>query len=103
MEMKRYRKKPVIVEATRIYYLQEEFPEVLVAKYVPPSGPVQYWSANEEVRRGGVPGHDFELVVRTLEGDMTVSDGDWLIKGVKGEYYPCKHEIFLQTYEEVDE
>lgn len=42
-------------------------------------------------------------VIHTLEGYMHVSDGDWIIKGVEGEYYPCKPEIFKKTYEEVTE
>jgi hypothetical protein len=40
-----------------------------------------------------------KLFVLTLEGDMEVGVGDWIIKGVKGEFYPCKNDIFLQTYE----
>ena len=43
------------------------------------------------------------LVISTLEGDMTVSLGDWVIKGLQGEFYPCKPEIFEQSYEEVGE
>lgn len=39
--------------------------------------------------------------VHTLEGDMAASPGDWIIKGVAGEYYPCKPDIFEKTYEEV--
>lgn len=38
-------------------------------------------------------------VIPTLEGNMEVSDGDYIIKGVEGEYYPCKPEIFLKTYD----
>ena len=38
------------------------------------------------------------LMIRTLEGDMEVGLGDWVIKGVEGEFYPCKHPIFLKTY-----
>ena len=41
--------------------------------------------------------------IKTLEGDMRVSEGDWIIKGVKGEFYPCKPDVFKQTYEVVDE
>lgn len=40
-----------------------------------------------------------QLVVRTLEGEMLADKGDWIIKGVKGELYPCKPEIFAMTYE----
>ncbi len=43
------------------------------------------------------------LVIKTLEGEMHVSKGDYVIKGVEGEYYPCKPDIFEKTYEKVDE
>lgn len=39
------------------------------------------------------------LMIRTLEGDMRVSAGDYVIRGVQGEFYPCKPDIFEQTYE----
>lgn len=39
-----------------------------------------------------------ELMIRTLEGDMRVSVGDWVILGVQGEFYPCKPDIFAETY-----
>lgn len=39
------------------------------------------------------------LMIETLEGRMSASPGDWIIKGVAGEFYPCKPEIFEQTYE----
>jgi len=39
--------------------------------------------------------------IHTLEGQMEVTDGDWVIKGVKGGYYPVKNDIFLETYEKV--
>lgn len=42
-----------------------------------------------------------ETVIHTLEGNMTGQPGDWLIRGVAGEYYPCKDEIFRATYEEL--
>lgn len=41
------------------------------------------------------------LKIRTLEGVMTVSKGDYVIRGVKGEYYPCKPDIFEMTYEKI--
>lgn len=43
------------------------------------------------------------LVIHTLEGDMGASIGDYIIKGVNGEFYPCKPDIFAKTYEEVTE
>ncbi len=39
--------------------------------------------------------------IDTLEGRMTAYAGDWIIKGVNGEFYPCKNEIFIKTYQEV--
>lgn len=42
-----------------------------------------------------------KLTIPTLEGAMIASPGDWIIKGIKGELYPCKPDIFEQTYEEV--
>jgi hypothetical protein len=41
------------------------------------------------------------LRIQTLEGEMTATLGDWIIKGVKGEFYPCKPDIFEATYEAV--
>lgn len=43
------------------------------------------------------------VVIRTLEGDMRADVGDWIIRGVKGELYPCKPDIFALTYEAVEE
>ena len=42
------------------------------------------------------------LHIETLEGTMTAMPGDWVITGVEGEQYPCKHSIFIQTYEPAD-
>ena len=43
---------------------------------------------------------DGSLMIRTLEGDMKVTPGDYIIRGVQGEFYPCRDDIFEQTYEE---
>ena len=43
------------------------------------------------------------LTIQTLEGEMTANNGDWIIRGVKGELYPCKPDIFAATYDPVDE
>jgi hypothetical protein len=43
-----------------------------------------------------------ELSIETLEGVMTGNPGDWLITGVNGEQYPCKHDIFVKSYEHID-
>lgn len=43
------------------------------------------------------------MKIKTLEGDMLTSEGDYIIKGISGEFYPCKPDIFKATYEEVKE
>jgi quercetin dioxygenase-like cupin family protein len=43
------------------------------------------------------------IFIQTLEGQMTADVGDWIIKGVKGEFYPCKPDIFAATYEAVEQ
>ena len=46
---------------------------------------------------------DGALMIRTLEGDMRATPGDYIIKGVKGEFYPCKPDIFEQSYDKAEE
>lgn len=45
---------------------------------------------------------DKKEVIHTLEGDMIASPGDWIITGINGEKYPCKPDIFEETYEKID-
>lgn len=45
---------------------------------------------------------DKKVIIETLEGTMTVQLNDWIIKGINGEFYPCKPDIFEKTYEPVD-
>lgn len=86
MSVGRYRKKPVVVEALR---------------YVPGE------TCQDVAAFMGVEHHeadcydDAEWIISTLEGEMVASPGDWVIKGVQGEFYPCKPDIFEATYEEV--
>ena len=42
-----------------------------------------------------------KMIIPTLEGDMEAAPGDWIIKGIKGEFYSCKPDIFICTYDEV--
>ena len=78
--MQRFRKKPVVIEA--IQWTGDNFDEI------------DDWSDREAVRL--VAG---DLHIFTLEGAMRADPGDWIIRGVVGEYYPCKPEIFECTYE----
>jgi len=47
----------------------------------------------------GAGGNDSTIIIATLEGDMKAKKGDWIIRGVNGEFYPCKPDIFEKTYE----
>lgn len=85
--MAQFRKKPVVIEAfqhfsdlgTRI----AEFPHWLI---------IACGDGTIYVKQG-------ETYIKTLEGDHHVSEGDWIIRGVKGELYPCKPDIFAATYD----
>lgn len=57
------------------------------------------WLAQQGANIEGWVFHDGEITIPTLEGDMKASDGDYIIKGLKGEYYPCKPDIFQMKYE----
>jgi len=86
--MGKYRKKPVVIEAFRWTGGpdQEEDPVWIVEAIK--AGTVYY-------QGGDAP----YLTIETLEGDMRANVGDWIIRGVKGEIYPCKPDIFEATYE----
>lgn len=81
--MSAYRKKPVVIEAIH-YRGEEDFN--LVRLLVGTSRPIHQMG-------------DGKLGIETLEGVMTANPGDYIIKGVKGECYPCKPDIFAATYE----
>lgn len=89
--MSKFRKKPVVIEAEQWFPCKEIEGVVERAEEPVPS------------RAGGIAFMmPRRFVIETLEGDMTVSPGDWVITGVAGERYPCKDEIFKATYEPVN-
>ena len=90
----KYRKKPVMIEAMQLtdesaYAVLDWLTESNVEHYPLAQAP------DEEVMSA--------IVIGTLEGDMRADMGDWIIRGVQGEFYPCKPDIFEATYEEVGE
>lgn len=89
--IKQYRKKPVVIEA--VEFTRHNFKEV--AEFVGKS--LVFTRPFDE---DDFTGHAL-VAIPTLEGDMLATEGDFIIKGVKGECYPCKPDIFWQTYEEV--
>lgn len=88
----RFRKKPVVIEA--IHWLGWNWNAV--CDFVPVPQIAQ--GVNLEDGSAEMP-----VEIKTLEGVMTAHIGDWVIKGVKGEFYPCKDDIFRQTYEPVQD
>ena len=82
--MPMFRKKPVVIEAWRnVPGISDMFPDWMKAGSITASD-------------------DGSLNIVTLEGVMRADPGDWTIRGVKGELYPCKPDIFAATYEPVD-
>ena len=91
--MQKYRKKPVEIDAVQLHMFNMD-------------------SLIEQMRRDGYEVESFSqppmraisgLKIKTLEGTMQANFGDWIIKGVQGEYYPCKPDIFEKTYDLVSE
>lgn len=87
----KYRKKPVIIEA---FQFTDDEPETLIElqEFMDRDVRVSYKNPENPV-----------LKIETLEGVMDASIGDYIIKGVRGEFYSCKPDIFKATYEEAEE
>ena len=81
---KKYRKKPIVIEA--IQWTGDNLVEV-----------------SQFMTHGRYNGEVKTIEIETLEGIMIASIGDYIIKGIKGEFYPCKSDIFEQTYEEYND
>lgn len=83
----KFRKKPIVIEAMQVPRLDD---------------PASQWNAlHDWLGWGGQwqKNTKFGIDLATLEGTMTANQGDWIIRGVKGEIYPCKPDIFEATYE----
>ena len=85
----KFRKKPVEIEAIQFTRLNwEEIQQFTNNKAI---------SLTIERRING----ECTCIIQTLEGNMTANEGDWIIKGIKGEFYPCKPDVFGLTYERI--
>lgn len=95
----KYRKKPVVIEA--IQWIKENDIEL------------EHWLCNEKTIELEIDDHLYEagvgvpfisaIKIKTLEGIMEATYADYIIKGINGEFYPCKPDIFEKTYEKVEE
>jgi len=84
--MKQFRKKPVVIEAIQL--TEENFRSLIDIAFT-----------DSDIKSIGNDEVGFYVLIETLEGDMKARWNDWLIRGVNGELYPIKNEIFLKTYE----
>jgi urease accessory protein UreH len=88
----KYRKKPVVIEAMHFDGSADSATEI------------EMWADGDVFMASIATGEHnrHTLVIETLEGQMQAVKGDWIIKGIKGEFYPCKPDIFDATYEPVE-
>lgn len=95
----KYRKKPVVIEAVKLEDNEQSIVNAIEFVY----------NVGMETNKLGRTYEinkvksDKGLIINTLEGNMLASFGDYIIKGVQGEFYPCKPDIFADTYEIVEE
>lgn len=97
IEPQKFRKKPVVIDAARVPMWERrknaiEFVDKAIALAEWCGGTPHLMDPPEGIQRG--------IHISTLEGTMVASPGDWIIRGVQGEFYPCKPDIFEATYEE---
>jgi hypothetical protein len=89
----KFRKKPVVIEAIQFTGDKHSFDAIW------------RWMDGDDVDspmcgyEGPDENHPVSFQIKTLEGRVRASAGDWVIKGIKGEFYPCKPDIFAMTYE----
>lgn len=99
--MPKFRKKPVVIEAVPVVAFisaaRRAAEGVDAAWQGMPEWAIDAWSSATVVAYAG------HVIVKTFEGEHRGEFGDWLLRGVKGELYPCKPDIFEMTYEPVEE
>lgn len=105
--MPKFRKKPVVIEAM-LHDINQDDP-MAVYQWVEENTlgsfePMACISGSKPYPESGISidPRDGRLLIATLEGGVHASLGDYIIKGVNGEFYPCKPEIFIKTYDQVD-
>jgi hypothetical protein len=100
--MPKFRKKPVVIEAVQLTWNNWKDICNFLGSIISPENPGRYIPREEASDTCGEAGETMiALTIPTLEGNHVAKHGDWIIKGVKGEFYPCKPDIFEATYEAV--
>ena len=93
--MKNYRKKPVVIQAVAFDGIN--YDEIIsFTNGTAEKRSIPFSESAPDRERGPF------LYIKTLEGEHLASDGDYIIKGIKGEFYPCKPDIFQATYDELN-
>ena len=96
----KYRKRPVVIDAVQLCWANWNEVCEIFTDIVTEQNPARSVSTYSDMC--GEDGPEYiELSIPTLEGVHTARHGDWLIRGIKGEVYPCKPDIFASTYEAV--
>lgn len=100
----KYKKKPVVIEAIQLLPTRESI--LIIEQFIEGNYNVVESTTKSQEKfdeyveilkeKGG-------RIIKTLEGEHIASFGDYVIKGIKGEFYPCKPDIFLATYELINE
>ncbi|HEX5704844.1 MAG TPA: hypothetical protein VFX97_16720 [Pyrinomonadaceae bacterium] len=88
--MAKFRKKPVVIDAIQFVGVFDQIDTWLDGMGYQEDEDPSMW-----------PNEDGSITICTLEGEMKCSPGDWIIRGVAGEFYPCKPQIFAATYDPV--
>jgi hypothetical protein len=82
----KYTKKPVAIDAVRLGG------DGRLHEFVP-------WMQDASIRGDIYCDSRGRVIIKTFEGELKAGPGDWIIRGVKGELYPCRHDIFVMTYD----
>lgn len=108
--IRQYKKKPVVIEAIQFqvvkevpctYGVHKEYNDWEIIDFMEAHNVFCHlsWEPCDEINPEG----NVTIMIPTLEGDMIASLGDYIIKGVNNEFYPCKPDIFEKTYEKVED
>lgn len=89
----KFRKKPVVIEAIQLKH-DNRLEVLMFAPHIEVQLSTDAYPDKSEAK--------MVAFIKTLEGTMRADEGDWIIKGVNGEFYPCKPDIFEKTYERID-